>query len=294
MPLQVKCLTTDHSLMDLEQHITPPNPKDEVLRKIGRNLLIFQQIEGLLKMILGNSQVQGYARELAFKQEQRIHGMQKDMLGQLMQRYFDEILSSPDEEPEGPSDLAEPWLSYSFKITIDAAVAENQLEAFEMMREERNRLVHHFLPYWQPDSSENLIQASDYLDKQREKILPVWEHLKAVAETMQQARQELAGYAASNEFGQQLELLWLQQSPLIQLFCDIAMQIGRSDGWACLAHAGKLVHMQLADDVAQMNVTYGHHSLKNLLIASNLFEIWDKALPHGGSRTFYRIRPDHN
>lgn len=43
-------LTTEHSLMDREQHITPPNPKDEVLRKIGRNLLIFQQIEGLLKI----------------------------------------------------------------------------------------------------------------------------------------------------------------------------------------------------------------------------------------------------
>ncbi|MBX3618102.1 MAG: hypothetical protein KF839_13375 [Nitrosomonas sp.] len=244
----------------------------------------------MLKMILGNSKVQGYARTLALHQEQRIDRMQKDMMGQLIQRYFDEILSSSDEEPQGPGDLREPWLSSSFKITIDAAVAENQLEAFEMMREERNRLVHHFLPYWQPDSPENLIQASDYLDKQREKILPIWEHLKVVAETMQQARQELAGYVASNEFGQQLELLWLQQSPLIQLFCDIAMQIGRSDGWACLAHAGKLVHMQLADDAAQMNATYGHHSFKKMLIASNLFEIWDKALPDGGSRTFYRIR----
>lgn len=280
--------------MDREQNIAPPNPKDEVLHKIGRNLLIFQQIEGLLKMILGNSKVQGYVRELAFKQEQSINGMRKDMLWQLIQRYFDEILSSSDEDPQGPGDLKEPWLSSSFKITVDAAFAENQLEAFEMMREERNQLVHHFLSYWQPDSPENLIQASDYLDKQKEKILPVWEHLKAVAETMQQARQELAGYVASNEFGQQLELLWLQQSPLIQLFCDIAMQIGRSDGWACLAHAGKLVHMQLADDVVHRKVIYGHHSFKKLLIASNLFEIWDKALPHGGSRTFYRIRPDHN
>lgn len=211
-----------------------------------------------------------------------------------MQRYFDEILSSPDDEPQGPHDLAEPWLSCSIKITGDVAFAESQIQAFEIVREERNQLVHHFLPYWQPDSPENLILASDYLDKQREKILPVWEHLKSVAGTMHQARKMQARYMASDEFTQQLELLWLQQSPLIQLFCDIAMQIGRSDGWACLAHAGKLVHMQLADDVAQMNAAYGHHSFKKMLIASNLFEIWDKALPHGGSRTFYRIRPDHN
>ncbi|MBS0423033.1 MAG: hypothetical protein JSR71_01060 [Proteobacteria bacterium] len=244
----------------------------------------------MLKMILGNSQVQGYARELAFKQEQRINGMQKDMLGQLMQRYFDEILSTPDDELQGPHDLAEPWLSCSIKITGDVAFAESQIQAFEIVREERNQLVHHFLPYWHPDSPENLILASDNLDKQREKILPVWEHLRSVAETMRQARQTLAGYMASNEFGQQLELLWLQQSSLIQLFCDIAMQTGSSDGWTCLAQAGKLVHMQLTDDVVRMKATYGHHSFKKLLIASNLFEIWDKALPHGGSRTFYRIR----
>ncbi len=280
--------------MNQEKALTPQNLQDEVLRKIGRNLLIFQQIEGLLKMILGNSKVQGYARELALYQEQRINGIQKDMMGQLINQYFGEILSSSDEEPKGPRDLTEPWLSCSLKITVDATFAENQVKAFEMMREERNRLVHHFLPYWQPDSPENIILASDYLDKQREKILPVWEHLKSVAETMHQARKMQARYMASDEFTQQLELLWLQKSPLIQLFCDIAMQIGRSDGWACLAHAGKLVHMQLADDVAQMNATYGHHSFKKMLIASNLFEIWDKAFPHGGSRTFYRIRPDHN
>lgn len=276
--------------MNHEKALTPQNLQDEVLRKIGRNLLIFQQIEGLLKMILGNSQVQGYARELAFKQKQRINGMQKDMLGQLMQQYFDEILSEADEELQGPRDLAEPWLSCSIKITVDATFAETQLESFERMRKERNQLVHHFLPYWQPDSPENLIQASDYLDEQREKILPVWEHLKSVAETMHQTRQTLAGYMASNEFGQQLELLWLQQSPLIQLFCDIAMQIGDPDGWTCLPHAEKLVHTQLADDVVHMKAIYGHHSFKELLIASELFEILDESLPDNEFRTYYRIR----
>lgn len=280
--------------MDQEQHLTLQHLKDEVLRKIGRNLLIFQQIEGLLKMILGNSKVQGYAHELALYQEQRIDGIQKDMMGQLIKQYFDEILSSIDKEPQGPPDVAKPWLSFSLKITVDATSAEAQLKAFEMMREERNRLVHHFLSGWHPDSPENLILASDDLDEQRAKVLPVWEHLKSVAETMHQVRQMHAGFMASDEFIQQFELLRLQQSPLIQLFCDTAMQIGRSDGWACLAQAGKLVRMQLADDAVRMSATYGHHSFKKLLIASNLFEIWDKALPQGGSRTFYRVRSDHN
>lgn len=276
--------------MNQEEALPPQKLQDEVLRKVGRNLLIFQQIEGLLKMILGKSKVQGYARELAIKQEQRINGIQKDMMGQLIKQYFDEVLSSSDEELPGPRAMAEPWLSCSFKITVDATFAENQLEASEIMREERNRLVHHFLSDWQSHSPEDLPLASNYLDKQREKILPVWVHLKSVAETMQQARRMQAEYMASDEFTQQFELLCLQQSQLIQLFCDIAMQIGRSDGWACLAHAGKLVHMQLSDDVVHSKLRYGHHSSKNQLIAPGLFEMWDKPLLNRRSRTFYRIR----
>lgn len=61
--------------MNQEEDLPPQKLQDEVLRKVGRNLLIFQQIEGLLKMILGKSKVQGYARELALKQEQRINGI---------------------------------------------------------------------------------------------------------------------------------------------------------------------------------------------------------------------------
>jgi hypothetical protein len=40
--------------------VTPRTPEiDEVLRRIGRNLLLFQQIEHLLKHLMGSSRVEG-------------------------------------------------------------------------------------------------------------------------------------------------------------------------------------------------------------------------------------------
>lgn len=276
--------------MDSNQQIAHQGLKDEVLRKVGRNLLIFQQIEGLLKMILGDSRVQGYADELADNKEQRVNGIQRDMLGQLFQRYKDEILSNPDEEQQGPSDLHKPWISFSFKTTGDDDFYKRQCESYEMIREERNQLVHQFLPYWQPNSQEHLIVASDYLDEQREKILPVWEHLKSVYENFKQAMQMHANLLASKEFSQQFELMWLQTSPLINLFGDIANRNAGTDGWVCLAYAGRLAHKNAPDDVANMKTRYGYGSFKKLLMASGGFEIFDKPLLNGRFRTFYRLR----
>lgn len=283
--------------MNPDQQTTFQNLEDEVLRKIGRNLLIFQHIEGLLKMILGDSRAQGYVDELADNKEQRVNGIQKDMLGQLFQRYKDEILSNPDEEQQGPSDLHKPWISSSFKTIGDDDFYKRQCQSYEMVREERNKLVHNFLPYWRPDSQEHLIKAISYLDGQREKILPVWEHLKSVYENFKRAMQMHANLWASKELSQQFELMWLQISPLVNLFCDISSRNAGADGWVCLAYAGRLAHKNAPDDVANMKTRYGYSSFKKLLMASECFEILDEPLPNKNVRTFYRLRninPHHS
>ncbi|SFL24836.1 hypothetical protein SAMN05216302_104715 [Nitrosomonas aestuarii] len=276
--------------MGSDQQITSQKPTDEVLRKIGRNLLIFQSIEYMLKIILGNSRLQGYVHELTDNKEHRAYGIQKDMLGILIQRYVNEILSDPDEEQHGPQDLSSPWLFSAFKISGDEKFYEFQCRNLELVRKERNQLVHHFLPYWQPDSREQLIVASNYLDEQREKILPAREHLKSVFETMNQIFQEQVDFFASEEFGQHFNLMMLQSSSLIQLFCNISTRINRADGWTCLAHAGKLVHEEAPDEVSKMKAKYGYGSFKKLLVVSKCFELFEDSMPSGGFRTFYRLR----
>ena len=76
-----------------------------MLRKIGRNLLLFQQIESLLKLLLANYRVQSTADGLTTDHERRRDRVQKQMMGLLVEQYIDDILSDAGEAPPEPTEL---------------------------------------------------------------------------------------------------------------------------------------------------------------------------------------------
>ncbi len=82
--------------------------------------------------------MQGYARELAIKQEQRINGIQKDMMGQLIKQYFDEYYLHPMKNCRGralwPS---RGYLAHS-KLPLMLLSLRISSKPPEIMREERN------------------------------------------------------------------------------------------------------------------------------------------------------------
>ena len=79
-----------------------------------------------------------------------------------------------DEVPE--EDRPAGWLSFSFRISDDTECVESMRRDLKLMTEERNELVHHFLPRWQPDFPDKMTGTLAYLNAQREKMLPMHEH----------------------------------------------------------------------------------------------------------------------
>lgn len=264
--------------------------RDEVLRKVGRNVLLFQQIEGLLKFLVANHHADGTATDIVGRQQDRAEKVQKHMMGKLVERYTDGILSDAGEATKEPEEVTQPWMSFTFTVNGDSEFYESLRTSLKLMVDERNDLIHHFLPRWQPDSLEHLTAATSYLDQQREKVLPMFEHLKSVTKSMQEARQALAVSLSSDEGMRQFELNWLQHSSLVTLLRDVATQKPRSDGWAYLAHAGQLARIHESDAVTHIKERYGHSTLKRLLIASELFDVLDEPLSNGGFRTLYRVK----
>jgi len=61
-------------------------------------------------------------------------------------------------------------------------------------------------------------------------------------------------------------------------------------GWAYLARAGQIARIHESDEVTQIKERYGHSTLKQLLIASELFDVLDEPLSKGGFRTLYRVK----
>lgn len=54
---------------------------DEVLRKIGRNVLLFQQMEAMLKFLVSRCSLEGTVSELKSNHEKAIEAVSRQTLG---------------------------------------------------------------------------------------------------------------------------------------------------------------------------------------------------------------------
>lgn len=208
-----------------------------------------------------------------------------------MEQYGKDVLrdaGEPVPEEEWPED----WFSFVFRVSGDTEFVATMRRDLQLMTDERNELVHHFLPRWQPASEDQLNAALAYLDAQREKVMPMHTHLTEMARQLTQTGEHLLAFISSPEYAQQSELLWLHSSPLVQLLSDVAKQVKRKDGWTYLAHAGKLAAQALPEEVKHLRERYGFKTLKKLLIGCEAFEIFDEPLSPDGFRTLYRLKPD--
>lgn len=271
---------------------------DEVLRRVGRNLVIFQQIEWFLKFILenGNSTYilpQGAGASVGTSVVGGRHAQQT--LGALVRNYLSDVLVEAGLDiPE--SELPETaQCAFRFKFTreVEGAFVQRMRADLKLMTEQRNELVHHFLPRWKPGNETALNDALAYLDVQRDKVSPMFDHLKEISLRIEQGRRSMADLLASPEFERQFELGWLQQSPLISLFCQVHGRDKRADGWTYLSTAGQVAAKEHPDELARLVERYGFKTLKQLLIASELFDVMDECMPKGGSRTLFRLRERH-
>jgi hypothetical protein len=75
--------------------------KNEVLRKIGRNMLYFLQMEHMLKFLVTNGKVAGYVSELSTNQEQRAAAINRQTMGPLI----GQLLENAQERFKGASVL---------------------------------------------------------------------------------------------------------------------------------------------------------------------------------------------
>ena len=280
------------SLVDDDKQAMHTNAQsDEVLRKIGRNVLLFQQIEGLLKFLVANHRADDNTANFNARQQQRTEKIQKtQMMGNLVGQYTDGILSDVGDLSSEPEDPTQAWISFRFTTIGNSDFYESQRAEMKRVVDERNDLIHHFMPRWKPDCVEGMNEAAAYLDDQRERVLPTFEHLHAVSKGLADTRQALSAFMSSPQFQDQLELSWLQHSPLICLLHEVTIQEARDDGWTYLADAGRIARLQLPEAVTDMKGKYGYSTLKRVLVASELFDVFDEPLPGGGIRTLYRTK----
>jgi hypothetical protein len=271
-----------------EPHRTPEI--DEVFRRIGRNLLLFQHIEHLLKQLMTSARLEGTVHSMQANLDERRARIHKQTLGQLAGQFVDDVLADAGER-EAPENVDQAWFSFRFTIQTDSAFVEQHTVEMKAVVDARNDLIHHFLPRWSPTSEDSTKAALAYLDEQRARALPMRERLQGFVKSLQEATAAHSQYMTSPEGVREFELLWLRHSRVVLLLGELASKTDRPDGWMILATACNVIQRLEPDELVDLHKRFGHRTLKKLMQGAELFDIEEESTPRGGTRTIYRINP---
>jgi hypothetical protein len=261
---------------------------DEVLRRVGRNLVIFQQVEQVLKFLTTHARFHAPASQFAERFRTHAQTIQKKSMGELAGKLVVTVLQA-DETDTTPGAIDEAWFGFRFTIETDTeAVARHEDELKELVGR-RNELVHHFLPRWHAAWAGDAEAALTWLDMQRDAAVAMLDRLRGWARTVETTLKEQAAFLASEDGERQMELLFLRSSRLVVMLGQVAMATPRPDGWTLLSSAGHLIKRESPEELKDLRETFGQPNLKAVLLATELFDVADEATARGGTRTIYRI-----
>ena len=275
--------------MDNDQDLT--TIRDEVFQKIGRNLVNFQRIEFMLKHLIANGQVSGHISEFKKIQEKKIEGVKKKTLGTLVGEFVETTFQSSDTSPEPTTELKEPYISFSFSVGADTDFYESKKRELKSLVDDRNDLIHHLLPRFNTESIDSCLEIRDYLDQQRERLIPEYEYLKSTIESFEEIKRVHAAFLSSDEGKKAFELGFLQQSSIVQILLNVSVQKPRPDGWTFLSVAIQQIRQILPGEMEQLANRWGYQTLPDLMEASEYFDITKEDLNHGSYRWVYRSKP---
>jgi len=263
---------------------------DDVLRKVGRNVVLFQQLEQLLKFVVANGSLSGFASELNALKKQKAEKVSKQTMGALVGQYVENSNPESGSLSNEPAEIDEAYLSFSFRIECDEGYYESKKEALAQLVSERNDLIHHLLPRFDSSSAESCEVLGKELDAQSENIRLEIKNLRSTAEALNEGRKQMADFLQSAEGRKELELSFLRQSRLLLMLGDITTQMGLEGGWVLISTAGSLVKEHAPEELEQMKERHGYSSLKKLILASEVFDIKEEETPKGGLRHLYRLK----
>lgn len=262
--------------------------KDDVFREIGKNVVAFQVVAHLLKALVSVGRIEGVASELAAERERRMAQTAMMTMGGLASRFADEILRAPIDDSNKVSATNEIRISFSFGFESDDAFCAQQKQALKTLVEQRNELIHHFVPKWDWKSVESMRDALQQLGLQRGHTEAQRDFLKEVWRVYNETAKEHAAFFSSDEFARHFELLWLQQCRIVSLLREFAMQSARVDAYASVAGAGTFLHTHAKDDVLIIKTRYGFAGLLALIVGAELFEVIAEPTANG-VRHLYRV-----
>lgn len=287
----------------MENNTELDNLAREVQRKLGRNIILFQSIEHMMKHVNINQEIKLWQSDegIISNLQERKNNFTNRMMGLVGKQFVTNIFKiSKQIEGDKPAEESGPtMMTLRWQIECDEGFIEDRKEKLEILIKERNDLVHHFISKCNFVDYDSMVAAEKYLDQQRERVLPEYELLAELVQNFQDSRQEFAEVLKSEEVTKDLILCQLRNTQYVAGLIVYANKNMRHDGWSELSSAGSFLQKnipesQRIEELALIKKIYGCKKLKDIVDTSEYFDTYQESTDKGGIRFLYRLKPNLN
>jgi hypothetical protein len=188
--------------IEMDEPIDIEVVRTEALRKLGRNIVNFSKIEGVLKYLLSVTQIDGLSTSTRNRFVDNYERFRKHTLGTLVGKLHDTVLGD-DSQSKPQLDSSELGMSLSFKVTYgDSDFLNAQKQALSDIVLERNKLIHEYLAPLDTSSIEDYYKLISLLDEQNPRLLAHLEELGWMLTSFIEGLKDLQSSIKSPDFYQ--------------------------------------------------------------------------------------------
>ncbi|WP_287656765.1 hypothetical protein [Microcystis sp. M025S2] len=188
--------------IEMDEPIDIEVVRTEALRKLGRNIVNFSKIEGILKYLLSVTQIEGLSTSTRNRFVDNYKKFRELTLGRLVGKLHNTVLVD-DSQSEPQLDSSELGMSLSFKVSYsDSDFLTAQKQALSDIVAERNKLIHEDLALLDTSSIEDYYELISFLDEQNPRLLAHLEELGWMLTSCIEAVKDLQSFIKSPDFYQ--------------------------------------------------------------------------------------------
>lgn len=280
---------------------------DEIRRKVGRNVLLFQRIELILKYLeekgnfsisSNNLQSQEIFPQSQTRQLQEFSSKKPLGLGGRIKKLTKGgLLSEPNNFPV-EMEVLDGGFSFAFEFYYGTNEDQERLkEKLSSIVDERNRLIHELLLSFDVNTEIGRNDLEVYLDRQYEKTLPVFEEFKQISEILQEIikktiSEKLTKLTDPIVPNDNLDHPSIKELVVcLSLYSDMKQKLF---GWTSLAGAKKFIEQQFPDSIRGSQEKFGVLSIKKILLTIGIFDLIYLPSGKGKHVVLYRLKSGYS
>jgi hypothetical protein len=159
--------------------------------KLGKNIIMFQRLEGLLKFLISRSHVESFSQSLELNTTKAINKVSGQTMGNLCNQFIDSIFHEKQTSETSS-------FTFSFHFDVSEEFIDKREANLKKINAERNTLIHQIYNNYDLNCNDSRTELVKKLNDLEKLMYDEFKILKSLVELIISSSKELFEYVSKN------------------------------------------------------------------------------------------------